>query len=145
MPWANGGGSTRRLWSDAAGERRISVAMLARPTSFSALTDIARLLVVLDPVVIRLSIGNDRRTLRQYDAVAFAGDDPVALIEVDRPGRVLNLMSRADRWRPSIDRALPASVGWIAMPAGDLIVGEDPAPTGIVAHFLRLERPAPIS
>ncbi len=145
MPWANGGGSTRRLWSDAAGERRISVAMLARPASFSALTDIARLLVVLDPVVIRLSIGNDRRTLRQYDAVAFAGDDPVALIEVDRPGRVLNLMSRADRWRPSIDRALPAPVGWIAMPAGDLIVGEDPAPTGIVAHFLGLERPAPKS
>ena len=59
-PWANGCGSTRLLWSDPAGERRISAARLSGPAVFSALPGMARLLAVLDPIYIKLSVGGRR-------------------------------------------------------------------------------------
>ncbi len=116
------------------------MALLERPALFSALPGMERLLMVLDPIVIELAIRDDRRTLRQRDVMAFRGDDPVALVALDRPGRVLNLMGRADRWLPSIDRSVGAPFGWIVAPGGDLVLGQRPAASAIEIHFADVEK-----
>jgi environmental stress-induced protein Ves len=139
-PWPNGAGSTRLLWSDSPGERRVSVAMLERPAPFSTLRRAARLLWVLDPVVVELRIGATHRTLRQRESIAFAGDDPVAVTSLDRPGRVVNLICDADRWTPSIDPSPVAPLGWITVPEGDLMPGTHPARRAVAIRFLPVDR-----
>ncbi len=136
-PWANGRGSTRLLWADAAGERRISVAKLEGPAAFSALPGMARLLLVLDPMRLTLSVGGRTVRLSLQDSLAFAGDEPVELLALDRPGRVVNLMAVASRWDPSLSAAAdPPPLAWLALAdgghcgvpirSGDLVFGTGP-------------------
>jgi environmental stress-induced protein Ves len=113
--------------------------MLERPAPFSVLPGMARLLMVLDPIVIEVGILNNRRTLRQRDIIAFAGGDPVGLVALDQPGRVLNLMCREELWVPSIDRCAGEPFGWITFPSGDLVLGPRPSPSAIGIDFSGIE------
>jgi environmental stress-induced protein Ves len=109
-PWANGAGETRELWSalapDGGGwDRRISVATLAAPAPFSPLPGVSRILLPLDDVAGTLAIDGRPVPLRRHVPIAFAGDAPVALTTLSRPGRVVNVMCLAARWRPILSFA----------------------------------------
>jgi len=150
VPWANAGGSTRLLWSDGAGERRISIAQLDRPAAFSLFPGMARLLFVLDPIMIELDVCGIPTTVRRYERLRFSGSDPVALRAVDRPGRVLNLICRADRWASGIDHvgADPDRIGWMVLQddgdlrSGDLILGPEGPPQSLPIRFAPAATPA---
>ena len=144
--WANGCGSTRLLWSDPAGERRISVARLAAPTPFSRLPGMARVLLVLEPIRFTLRVNGAVIHLAQNDIFIFSGNDAVELADLDRPGRVLNLMALASRWRPRLSAsANPPPFAWIApgdsehggtpLHTGDLIFSTKPIPQAPGIHF----------
>lgn len=146
MPWANGLGSTRQLWADRSGERRISVAQLRAPAPFSALPGMARLLLVLDPIQITLNIGGQRVQLARHEMVGFSGDDPVELLHLDHPGRVLNIMANAACWAPALSAAAePPPFAWavlgdaqhgaIRLHAGDLAFGNEPIREALGIHF----------
>lgn len=146
--WANGLGSTRVLWADAAGERRISIAKLEGPAPFSALPGIARALAVIDPIHLRLRISGREIPLGQRDILHFCGNEPAELLHLSQPGRVLNLMARATHWSPQIS-APPApgafaSVvlqesrqGRIRLHAGDLLFGATGQPNRLGIDFRR--------
>lgn len=143
-PWANGCGSTRLLWSDPAGERRISVAKLEGPATFSALPGMARVLLVLDPIRLTLRVNGAATHLAPHDTLAFSGDDTVELTELDRPGRVLNLMALASRWRPHLSGTEAAFAALVlqdsshlgvALRSGDLLLEAGPVPRTIGVRF----------
>lgn len=142
--WTNGGGTTRLMWSDADEGRRISIATLTKPGAFSSLPGMLRTLVVLDPVMVSLEIDDQAVELRQSDMLSFLGAQRVTLLAVDRPGRVLNVMGRLDRWKPHVSRDATSAeiIGWVAADAivwngnaldrGDLVLGVAP-PSGMLA------------
>lgn len=145
MPWANNLGSARQLWADPPGERRISIARLNAPAPFSRLPGVARLLLVLDPIRITLRACGREVRLEQHETIGFSGSEPVELLEVNRPGRVLNLMALAERWSPHLSAPAPA-LGWVVLrenrhsgtllQSGDLVFGAAPVPQAISVHFL---------
>lgn len=147
--WANGGGTTRLLWSDAEDARRISIATLRQPGAFSLLPGMLRTLVVLDPVMVSLEIDEQAVELKQGDMLSFLGAQRVSLLALNRPGRVLNVMGRIGRWEPHVSRdsGSLALSGWVAADAitwngdalnrGDLVLGVAP-PTGMLAIAFRL-------
>ena len=140
IPWANGLGSTRLMWADPAGERRISIAKLEGPAAFSALPGIARALAVLDPIHLTLRISGREIRLRQHDSVHFAGDEPTELRHLSQPGRVLNLMAPAKRWAPHISPEItPPPFAWVMPGSADLLFSSTPIPQALAVHF----RPAP--
>ena len=146
--WANGGGTTRLMWSDANEGRRISVATLTKPGAFSLLPSMLRTLVVLDRLQVVLEIDDRTVELRQGDMLSFFGEQPATLLALDRPGRVLNVMARMDRWKPHVSRdaATAELIGWVAADAmawndnalhrGDLVLGVAP-PSGMLAIAFR--------
>ena len=139
-PWANGLGSTRLLWADEAGERRISIARLEGPAAFSTLPGIARALAVLDPIHLTLRISGREIRLRQHDSVHFAGDESTELLHLSQPGRVLNLMATARRWAPHISPETdPPPFAWVMPGSADLLLSTTPVPQALAVHF----RPAP--
>lgn len=69
--WTNGGGTTRLMWSDADGGRRISIATLTKPGAVSSLPGMRRTLVVLDPVMASLEIDVQAVELRHGDMLSF--------------------------------------------------------------------------
>lgn len=138
-PWANGAGETRELWSEPSPEgagfdRRISVATLVVPAPFSPLAGIARTLLPIDDVAGVLVIDGAAMPLRRHVPIDFAGDAAVALVELARPGRVLNVMSRTRRWRHKVATgSMAAATGTAVLLApaaqgapGDLLMGELP-------------------
>lgn len=138
LRWANDGGTTRALWSDRSGERRVSVAMLERLAAFSPLPGMARLLVVLDPLTIEIQIDGRISKLKRGGVLSFLGTQRVALLALDRPGRVLNVMAHMESWEPylSLDPSSAELTGWVASDAivwngnrldrGDLVIGAAP-------------------
>lgn len=145
-PWANGLGSTRLLWADRDGDRRISVAHLNGPAPFSELPGVARLLLVLDPIRITLGIGGQRAQLGPHEMAHFLGDDPVELFAIDHPGRVLNIMANAARWVPALSAtADPPPFAWAVLGdvhqggtwlhSGDLAFGTAPVRPALGIHF----------
>ena len=149
-PWANGLGSTRLLWADEAGERRISIARLEGPAAFSSLPGTARALAVLDPIHLTLRISGRELRLRQHDTVHFSGDEPTELLHLNHPGRVLNLMARAERWAPHIStETAPPPFAWVIrqnlhhqqaeLQSGDLLFSPTPIPQAFAVDF----RPTP--
>ena len=144
IPWANGGGSTRLMWQDPPGERRISIARLEGAAPFSPLPAMARLLRVLDPIRITLRINGQEVQLAQHETLAFSGAEPAELLHLSQPGRVLNLMALAGRWRPQLLTA-GEPLGWLVLGeithsgtllhSGDLVVGAAPVRHAIGTHF----------
>lgn len=124
--------------------------MLERPAPFSVLPGNARLLLVLDPIMIELTVRGCRSSLRRHDAFAFAGDDPATLSLVDGPGRVLNLICRSDRWIPAVDRHASAPIGWLAWgdsevaKTGDMMFGDQALPCSTSLHFVQIDRTPPV-
>lgn len=129
--WANGQGETVVLWrTPAAGDPdvRLSIATVGRSGPFSSLPGIDRMLMPLAEPGLTLRIGDSTRHVAQYDAVAFAGEDEVASVEVTQPGFDLNLMVRrgvgvahlaAVRVDGSVRVDVPGLVAVIAL-AGDV-------------------------
>lgn len=122
--WANNGGVTRVLWRGPGGARRISIASLVAPAAFSALPGMARTLLVIDPIAITLCIDGTAVALAQGDQARFDGGAAVALKAIDRPGRVLNVMSRTPH-----RVTCPPEAGCfarVALDSGDLSFGGRP-------------------
>ncbi len=146
--WANGGGTTRLLWSDAEDARRISIATLRQPGAFSLLPGMLRTLVVLDPLLVGLEIDHRLVELKRGDMLNFHGEQHLVLTALDQPGRVLNVMGRTGRWKPHVSRepATSALTGWVAahditwngniLDRGDLVLGAAP-PAGMWAIAFR--------
>lgn len=97
-PWRNGAGATRELavGTDPAGQMlwRVSLADLDADAHFSSYPDTDRLLTTLGDL--RLTIDGAVVRLRSGGQVRFAGEAPVS-VAVDRPTRVLNVMTRRGR------------------------------------------------
>ena len=122
--------------------------MLERSAAFSQLPGMARLLVVLDPLTVELQIDGRISELKRGGVLSFLGTQRVALLALDRPGRVLNVMARMESWEPyvSLDPASAELTGWVASDAvvwrgnrldrGDMVIGTAP-PTAMSAIAFR--------
>lgn len=104
----------------------------------------ARILLVLDPIRLTLRVNGVATQFAQHDTLAFSGDDPVELTELDRPGRVLNLMALASRWRPHLSGADAAFAALVlqdsshlgvALRSGDLLFEAGPVPRTMGIRF----------
>lgn len=115
VAWRNGRGTTRELAAatDAAEQvrRRISVADLDGPATFSDFVGMDRVIVPLGPV--RLTIDGSTLHLRRGEPAWFPGDAKVSAVP-DQATRALNVMTRR--------RALHAEV--VLRPAGQQTIGD---------------------
>lgn len=96
--WANGHGTTVVLWrtpdSDSDADVRLSIATVSESGPFSNLPGIDRMLMPLAAEGLTLRIDGSTQHVAQYGAVAFAGEDDVASVDVTEAGFDLNLMVR---------------------------------------------------
>lgn len=96
VPWRNGGGQTRELFTDAPGSAwrvRISLADIAQNGPFSAFPGVQRHFAVLDGEGVVLTLdGMERPVTRGSGPVAFDGAQAPACRLIDGPTRDLNLM-----------------------------------------------------
>lgn len=137
-PWANGGGSTRVLVSDAddLGEwtYRVSVAELAGHQPFSRFDGVDRHLTFLGPGSLRMSLNEIDMTLERGQGVRFAGEVDVTSEPSEPSARDLNVMVRRGVWTLRVTQtvgvvsvaAIPrAVVMWISL-RPDGVVDESP-------------------
>ena len=98
QPWRNGGGSTRELLAQPAGEAwrvRVSVADVVADGPFSAFPGVARWFAVIDGAGVVLSVDAvEHRCTASGAPLAFAGDADTRSRLIDGPTRDLNLMLR---------------------------------------------------
>lgn len=98
QPWRNGGGSTRELLAQPAGESwrvRVSVADVVADGPFSAFPGVARWFAVIEGAGVVLSIDAvEHRCTTSGEPLAFAGDADTRSRLIDGPTRDLNLMLR---------------------------------------------------
>jgi len=120
MPWRNGGGVTRELftWPAAASgapwQLRISVADITQHGPFSAFAGIDRWFVVLQGAGVRLGLPAGERVLTTDSApLRFAGEDAPACALLHGATRDLNLMAQRAAGRAAMQRAVPA-VAWVS-------------------------------
>lgn len=96
--WRNGGGWTRELLAQPAGDEwrvRVSVADIEADGPFSSFPGVQRHFAVLDGAGVELVVdGTTRRAARGDNAVAFAGGAATTCRLIDGPTRDLNLMIR---------------------------------------------------
>jgi uncharacterized protein len=111
QPWQNGGGFTRELlaWPSRDGWAvRISVADIAADGPFSAFAGVDRWFAVLDGAGVRLALPDGEHVVRAASApLHFAGEAAPHCRPLDGPTRDLNLMSRRDAGRATMQRAAP--------------------------------------
>jgi environmental stress-induced protein Ves len=113
--WRNGGGVTRELLAQPAGEAwrlRISVAEIDAGGPFSSFPAVERWFAVLDGNGVELTVGAATHRLTRDDPpLRFSGEAPTICRLLDGPTRDLNLMLRGMRgglfraaagetWRP---------------------------------------------
>lgn len=103
---------------------------------------------MLDPISVTLKVDCQTIELKRGDIIQFADGQHVALLALDHPGRVVNVMGRAEIWEPVISHcpiALNRPIGWIAtgemawqrtiLHRGDLVFGRVPAPQVLAIAF----------
>ena len=96
-PWANGGGSTRKI---AAGpdaknwDWRISLAEVAKPGPFSPLPGVDRIIMVIEGDLIALTVDGVEHALEKYRPFRFSGDSETAAALPTGTLKDLNLMTR---------------------------------------------------
>ena len=99
MPWRNGAGTTTEVAAFPPGAGmdeftwRLAIADLDRSGPFSSFPGIDRLLMVLPPGEVALTIDGTERALPSLEVLRFAGESVVSAT-LDRPARDLNLMVR---------------------------------------------------
>ncbi|WP_298862636.1 HutD family protein [uncultured Microbacterium sp.] len=108
QPWANGRGSTRVLFDDAAAGAwtwRISIADLAGPQPYSSLPGVQRFQLSLGPGDLTLRVNDASAVLHPLQWWGFAGEDRVTAMPDAAGLRALNLFARRDRWVGSLSTA----------------------------------------
>jgi environmental stress-induced protein Ves len=102
VPWLNGGGTTRLLWSDADGQggfdRRISIATIKAPGPFTLLPGVDRSLLLFDGDGLELEVDGRRLSLQRAVPFVFSGEQAVHVPAGQAPARLLNVMTRRARW-----------------------------------------------
>ncbi|SER99746.1 HutD/Ves family protein [Sphingobium sp. YR768] len=102
VPWLNGGGTTRLLWSDADGQsgfdRRISIATIKGPGPFTLLPGVDRSLLLFDGDGLELDVDGHRLSLSRSMPLVFSGEQAVHVPAGQASVRVLNVMTRRARW-----------------------------------------------
>lgn len=100
VPWANGKGETTELVTfDSSRELgagdgpawRLSIARLTEPGPFSPLPGIRRWFLPVGGWVV-LTVDGARTPVPERTVAAFAGDDHVALVDLEGPCHAVNLM-----------------------------------------------------
>lgn len=151
MAWKNGGGTTRELavFPPNAGLQdfiwRASLADVAVDGPFSRFDGIDRILVLLEGAGMTLAFERhiDVRLSQPYQSLSFAGESEVTALLHAGPTRDLNLMTRRDRVRGSVQTvrgptlyacdpevallfcaAGRAALGWQGQSAGVLYAGD---------------------
>lgn len=113
MPWKNGGGETFEIAVSPPGatldtlEWRISMAVVAQDGPFSMFPGIDRTLSILDGRGVELDFGADggtRTVSRDTAPFYFPADLPVYARLLAGAVTDLNVMTRRDRYRHSVDR-----------------------------------------
>jgi environmental stress-induced protein Ves len=103
MPWKNGAGTTTEIAGFPAGasldefDWRLAIADLDRSGPFSSFPDVERLLMVLPPGEVTLTIDGKERALPPLEVLRFAGESVVSASLAAGPARDLNLMLRRGR------------------------------------------------
>jgi uncharacterized protein len=109
MPWKNGAGSTSEVAISPPGAGmdefvwRLAIADLDRSGPFSSFPGVDRLLMLLPPGGVTLTIDGERRAMEPGDVVEFGGESLVAATLTDGPVRDLNLMLRRGRARATME------------------------------------------
>jgi uncharacterized protein len=109
MPWKNGAGTTTEVAVFPAGasldefEWRLAIADLDRSGPFSSFPGVDRLLTVLPPGRVSLTIDGVARAMAPLEVVRFAGESQVSASLAAGPARDLNLMLRRGRVDASIE------------------------------------------
>lgn len=102
VPWLNGGGTTRMLWSDAdrqgGFDRRISIATIEAPGPFTLLPGVDRSLLLFDGDGLELEVDGHRLSLQPSVPLVFSGEQAVHVPADQAAVRVLNVMTRRTRW-----------------------------------------------
>ncbi|SEJ23464.1 hypothetical protein SAMN05518849_10415 [Sphingobium sp. AP50] len=102
VPWLNGGGTTRLLWSDADGQdgfdRRISIATIKAPGPFTLLPGVDRSLLLFEGDGLVLDVDGHRLFLQPTVPLVFSGEQAVLVPAGQAPVRLLNVMTRRARW-----------------------------------------------
>ena len=91
-PWANGGGSTRELLVADDGAWRVSLAEIEKDGPFSSFPGRARLLTVVDGVVLALDVDGAEHVIEPRRPFAFAGEAAVTAAVPEGPVSALNLI-----------------------------------------------------
>jgi environmental stress-induced protein Ves len=114
--WRNGGGWTRELLAEPAGDHwrvRVSVAEIEADGPFSSFPGVQRHFAVLEGAGVALTVdGTTHRVTRDSGPVSFAGEATTTCRLLGGPTRDLNLMVRGPQgvlhaaspgaaWRPS--------------------------------------------
>jgi environmental stress-induced protein Ves len=103
MRWKNGAGTTTEIAVSPPGagldefEWRLAIADLERPGPFSSFPGVERLLMVLPPGEVALTIDGTERALPPLEVLRFAGESVVSASLAAGPARDLNLMLRRGR------------------------------------------------
>ena len=92
VAWANGGGTTRELLRAEDGSWRVSLAEIDRDGAFSSFPGRARLLTVVDGVVLALVVDGADHVVEPRRPFAFDGDAEVLASVPEGPVQALNLI-----------------------------------------------------
>ncbi len=118
VPWRNGGGHTRELFTDASGSDwrvRVSLAEITQDGPFSAYPGVQRHFAVLEGEGVVLTLdGVDRLVTRCSGPIAFDGAQAPACRLVQGPTRDLNLMLQggASGTLQAVKAAEPWAADW---------------------------------
>ncbi|MWV48562.1 hypothetical protein GRS96_04630 [Rathayibacter sp. VKM Ac-2803] len=93
--WANGLGRTRPVLEEDG--LRVSVATIHEAAPFSPLPGLHRLLTVVGPVGVRLTVDGAGREVEPGEAIRFSGAAAVSVDATAEPTAVLNIL-HDERW-----------------------------------------------
>jgi uncharacterized protein len=136
VPWKNGAGLTRELlsWPPGGGstefDYRISVADVDASGPFSTFDGVDRVIVLVEGPAMVLTVGTTTRALTRFVPFGFDGGLATSCRIPDGPTRDLNIMTRRDRCRASVQVIELAGPTTFEPPGARLVVS--------LAHRLRV-------
>jgi uncharacterized protein len=126
-PWKNGAGTTREVALEAAADGgwrwRVSIADVATDGPFSVFPGIDRILTLIEPAGVRLTVGGTEHDLAYLEPFSFPGDAATSARLVAGPTRDLNVMTSHATTRATVDViGLSAGAKVTAGPAETVLV-----------------------
>jgi uncharacterized protein len=132
-PWANGGGTTRTIALQSAGDHavdwRVSIATLNGPSRFSLFPGLDRTFVLLDEGSVDLHSQDGASVARPGQPVQFSGDLLMWASTSVHPVNALNVMTRRGMYEAAVSvatyslRVTPASTHVLLCVAGEWRLG----------------------